>query len=132
MPLTFDDLAHVIEGWTKIPVKRLTQAESAKLISLEERLHQRIVGQDAAVSALSRAIRRNRSGFRKERKPASFIFAGPTGVGKTELVKTLAVELFGTEDALLRIDMSEYMEKHTVSKLIGAPPGYVGYDQAGN
>ncbi len=131
MPLTFDDLAHVIEGWTKIPVKRLTQAESAKLISLEERLHQRIVGQDAAVSALSRAIRRNRSGFRKERKPASFIFAGPTGVGKTELVKTLAVELFGTEDALLRIDMSEYMEKHTVSKLIGAPPGYVEYDQGG-
>lgn len=131
VPLTFDDLAHVIEGWTKIPVKRLTSEESAKLIALEDHLHQRVIGQDAAVSALSRAIRRNRSGFRKERKPASFIFAGPTGVGKTELVKTLAVELFGTEDALIRIDMSEYMEKHTVSKLIGAPPGYVGYDQGG-
>ena len=131
VPLTFDDLAHVIEGWTKIPVKRLTSEESAKLIALEDHLHQRVIGQDAAVSALSRAIRRNRSGFRKERKPASFVFAGPTGVGKTELVKTLAVELFGTEDALIRIDMSEYMEKHTVSKLIGAPPGYVGYDQGG-
>lgn len=131
VPLTFDDLAHVIEGWTKIPVKRLTSEESAKLIALESHLHQRVIGQDAAVSALSRAIRRNRSGFRKERKPASFVFAGPTGVGKTELVKTLAVELFGTEDALIRIDMSEYMEKHTVSKLIGAPPGYVGYDQGG-
>lgn len=131
VPLTFDDLAHVIEGWTKIPVKRLTSEESAKLIALEDHLHQRVIGQNAAVSALSRAIRRNRSGFRKERKPASFIFAGPTGVGKTELVKTLAVELFGTEDALIRIDMSEYMEKHTVSKLIGAPPGYVGYDQGG-
>ena len=131
VPLTFDDLAHVIEGWTKIPVKRLTSEESAKLIALENHLHQRVIGQDAAVSALSRAIRRNRSGFRKERKPASFVFAGPTGVGKTELVKTLAVELFGTEDALIRIDMSEYMEKHTVSKLIGAPPGYVGYDQGG-
>ena len=131
VPLTFDDLAHVIEGWTKIPVKRLTSEESAKLIALENHLHQRVIGQNAAVSALSRAIRRNRSGFRKERKPASFVFAGPTGVGKTELVKTLAVELFGTEDALIRIDMSEYMEKHTVSKLIGAPPGYVGYDQGG-
>ena len=131
VPLTFDDLAQVIEGWTKIPVKRLTHEEAEKLVSLEEHLHQRVIGQDQAVSALSRAIRRNRSGFRKEKKPASFIFAGPTGVGKTELVKTLAVELFGTEDALIRIDMSEYMEKHAVSKLIGAPPGYVGYDQGG-
>ena len=131
VPLTYDDIAQVIEGWTKIPVKRLTHEEAEKLISLEEHLHRRVIGQDQAVSALARAIRRNRSGFRKEKKPASFIFAGPTGVGKTELVKTLAVELFGTEDALIRIDMSEYMEKHAVSKLIGAPPGYVGYDQSG-
>lgn len=131
IPLTYDDIAQVVEAWTKIPVHRLTQAESQKLLQLEEQLHTRVIGQEAAVSALSRAIRRTRSGFRKEKKPASFIFAGPTGVGKTELVKTLAQELFGTEDALIRIDMSEYMEKHTVSKLIGAPPGYVGYDQGG-
>ena len=131
VPLTYDDLAQVIESWTKIPVKRLTRQESEKLIHLEDRLHERIIGQDQAVSSVARAIRRNRSGFRKERKPASFIFAGPTGVGKTELAKTLAVELFGTEDALIRIDMSEYMERHTVSKLIGAPPGYVGYDEGG-
>ncbi|MCF0136042.1 MAG: ATP-dependent Clp protease ATP-binding subunit [Lachnospiraceae bacterium] len=131
IPLTYDDLAQVIESWTKIPVKRLTRQESEKLMSLEERLHERVVGQDKAVSAVSRAIRRNRSGFRKERKPASFIFAGPTGVGKTELAKTLCVELFGTEDPLIRIDMSEFMEKHTVSKLIGAPPGYVGFDEGG-
>ncbi|MFR3484516.1 MAG: AAA family ATPase [Clostridia bacterium] len=131
VPLTYDDIAQVVESWTKIPVQKLTSEEADKLLHLEERLHQRVIGQEAAVSALSRAIRRNRSGFRKEKKPASFIFAGPTGVGKTELVKTLAQELFGTEDALIRIDMSEYMEKHTVSKLIGAPPGYVGYDQGG-
>ena len=131
IPLTYDDLAQVIESWTKIPVKRLTKEESDKLLSLEEHLHERVIGQDRAVSAVSRAIRRNRSGFRKVQKPASFIFAGPTGVGKTELAKTLAVEMFGTEDALIRIDMSEYMEKHTVSKLIGAPPGYVGYDEGG-
>lgn len=131
VPLTYDDIAHVVESWTKIPVHRLTQAESEKLLHLEEQLHTRVIGQETAVSALSRAIRRTRSGFRKEKKPASFIFAGPTGVGKTELVKTLAQELFGTEEALIRIDMSEYMEKHTVSKLIGAPPGYVGYDQGG-
>lgn len=131
LPLTYDDLAQVIESWTKIPVKRLTVAESQKLLSLEERLHERIIGQEEAVSAVSRAIRRNRSGFRKERKPASFIFAGPTGVGKTELAKTLALELFGSADAMIRIDMSEYMEKHTVSKLIGAPPGYIGFDEGG-
>ncbi len=131
IPLTYDDLAQVIESWTKIPVKRLTKEEADKLLSLEEHLHERVIGQDRAVSAVSRAIRRNRSGFRKVQKPASFIFAGPTGVGKTELAKTLAVEMFGTEDALIRIDMSEYMEKHTVSKLIGAPPGYVGYDEGG-
>lgn len=131
IPLTYDDLAQVIESWTKIPVKRLTRQESEKLLTLEERLHERVVGQNKAVSAVSRAIRRNRSGFRKERKPASFIFAGPTGVGKTELAKTLTVEMFGSEDSLIRIDMSEFMEKHTVSKLIGAPPGYVGFDEGG-
>ncbi len=131
VPITYDDVAQVVEMWTKIPVHRLTEEESDTLMHLEDRLHTRVIGQEDAVSALSRAIRRTRSGFRKVKKPASFIFAGPTGVGKTELVKTLAVELFGSEDALIRIDMSEYMERHTVSKLIGAPPGYVGYDQGG-
>ncbi len=130
-PLSYDDIAAVIEGWTKIPVKRLSHEEADKLMSLEDHLHERLIGQDQAVSAVARAIRRNRSGFRKERKPASFIFAGPTGVGKTELVKTLAVELFGSEDALIRVDMSEYMEKYSVSRLIGAAPGYVGYDEGG-
>lgn len=130
-PLTYDDIAQVIEGWTKIPVKRLSHEEADKLLHLEERLHERIIGQNEAVSAVARAIRRNRSGFRKVKKPSSFIFAGPTGVGKTELVKTLAVELFGSEDSLIRFDMSEYMEKYSVSRLVGAPPGYVGYDEGG-
>lgn len=129
--LTTDDIAAVIEAWTKIPVKSVTEEEAIKLLSLEERLHRRVIGQDKAVEDLSKAIRRNRLGFRKMKKPSSFIFVGPTGVGKTELVKALACELFGSEDALIRIDMSEYMEKHTVSKLIGAPPGYVGYDEGG-
>ena len=131
IPLTYDDVAQVIQSWTKIPVSRLTKEEAEKLLTLEDHLHMHLIGQNEAVSAVSRAIRRNRSGFRKERKPASFIFAGPTGVGKTELAKQLAIEMFGTEDAMVRIDMSEYMEKHTVSKLIGAPPGYVGYDEGG-
>ncbi|QZY56404.1 ATP-dependent Clp protease ATP-binding subunit [Crassaminicella profunda] len=129
--ITIEDIAFVIEAWTKIPVQRITEEEAKKLLNLEERLHQRVIGQHEAVTSLSKAIRRNRSGFRKKKKPASFIFVGPTGVGKTELVKTLAFELFGSEEAMIRIDMSEYMEKHTVSKLIGAPPGYVGYDQGG-
>jgi ATP-dependent Clp protease ATP-binding subunit ClpA len=129
--LTVEDIAYVIESWTKIPVQRLTEIEAEKLMNLEERLHKRVIGQDEAVSCISRAIRRSRAGFRKKRKPASFIFAGPTGVGKTELVRALAAELFETEDALIRLDMSEYMEKHTVSKLIGSPPGYVGYDDGG-
>ncbi len=98
---------------------------------MEDRLHKRVIGQHQAVTSLARAIRRNRSGFKKKKKPSSFIFVGPTGVGKTELARTLAFELFENEDAMIRLDMSEYMEKHTVSKLIGAPPGYVGYDQAG-
>ncbi len=129
--ITVDDIAFVIESWTKIPVQKITEAEAQKLLNLEERLHKRIIGQNQAIVSLSRAIRRNRSGFRKKKKPSSFIFVGPTGVGKTELVKTLAYELFGSEEAMIRFDMSEYMEKHTVSKLIGAPPGYVGYDQGG-
>mgnify|MGYP003755193979 CR=1 FL=1 len=129
--ITVDDVAYVIEAWTKIPVQKITELEAEKLLNLEERLHQRVVGQTKGVSALARAIRRTRSGFRKINKPSSFIFVGPTGVGKTELAKALAHELFGSEDALVRLDMSEYMEKHTVSKLIGAPPGYIGYDQGG-
>ncbi len=129
--LTTEDIAYVIEAWTKIPVQRINEAEAEKLIHLEERLHKRVIGQHPAVTSLARAIRRNRSGFKKKKKPSSFIFVGPTGVGKTELARTLAHELFENEDAMIRLDMSEYMEKHTVSKLIGAPPGYVGFDQAG-
>ncbi|MDP4177964.1 MAG: ATP-dependent Clp protease ATP-binding subunit [Bacillota bacterium] len=129
--LTENDVAFVIEAWTKIPVHKITEEESFKLINLEDRLHKRVIGQNEAITSLSKAIRRNRLGFRKKKKPSSFIFVGPTGVGKTELVKALAVELFNSEEALIRIDMSEYMEKHTVSKLIGAPPGYVGYDEGG-
>jgi len=129
--LTIDDVAQVIESWAKIPVQKLTEIEAQKLLNLEERLHKRVIGQNQAVSSISKAIRRSRSGFRKKKRPASFIFVGPTGVGKTELVKALAEELFGSEDALIRLDMSEYMEKHTVSKLIGSPPGYVGYDDGG-
>lgn len=129
--LTCSDVAAVIEGWTKIPVGRISESESERLVNIEKRLHNRLIGQDKAVELVSKAIRRNRSGFKKRRKPASFIFAGPTGVGKTELVRALAVELFGSEEAMIRLDMSEYMEKHTVSKLIGSPPGYVGYDEAG-
>jgi ATP-dependent Clp protease ATP-binding subunit ClpC len=131
MDVTVQDIAHVIESWTKIPVGRITEEEAKKLMSLERRLHLRVVGQDKAVESLSRAIRRNRSDFRKKLKPSSFIFVGPTGVGKTELARALAEELFGSVDAMVRLDMSEYMEKHTVSKLIGAPPGYIGYDQGG-
>jgi len=129
--LSIEEIAYVIEAWTKIPVQSITEEEAEKLLNLEKRLHKRVIGQEEGIVALSRAIRRNRLGFRKKKKPSSFIFVGPTGVGKTELVKALASELFGSEEAMIRIDMSEYMEKHTVSKLIGAPPGYVGYDQGG-
>ncbi|MCD3363425.1 ATP-dependent Clp protease ATP-binding subunit, partial [Clostridium botulinum D/C] len=129
--LTTQDIAFVIEAWTKIPVQRITEEEGEKLINLEDRLHKRVIGQNEGVKSLAKAIRRNRLGFTKKKKPSSFIFVGPTGVGKTELVKALAGELFGNEDALIRVDMSEYMEKHTVSKLIGAPPGYVGHDDGG-
>ncbi len=129
--VTFDDLASVIESWTKIPVHRLSEDEAHKLLHLEERIHQRVIGQDEAVNAVARAIRRGRADITTRKRPVSFIFAGPTGVGKTELVKTLAEVMFDTEDALIRVDMSEYMEQHSVAKLIGAPPGYVGYDDAG-
>ena len=129
--LTSDDIATVIEMWTKIPVKRISEFESNKLMNLEERLHQRLIGQAEAVNAVSRAIRVNRAGISNKKRPVSFIFVGPTGVGKTELVRQLAKELFDDENALIRLDMSEYMEKHAVSKIIGSPPGYVGYDDAG-
>ena len=129
--LTVQDIAEVIESWTKIPVKKITEEETQKLLNLEGNLHQRIIGQDNAVEAVSRAIRRNRAGLQSTKRPPSFIFVGPTGVGKTELAKSLAYEMFGSEDSIIRVDMSEYMESHSTSKLIGSPPGYVGYDDAG-
>ena len=129
--LTVQDIAEVIENATKIPVKKITEAETEKLLNLESNLHKRIIGQNAAVEAVSRAIRRNRAGLQSTKRPPSFIFVGPTGVGKTELAKTLAFEMFGDENSIIRIDMSEYMESHSTSKLIGSPPGYVGYDDAG-
>ncbi len=129
--LTVGDLARVIEIWTGIPSGAVTENEFERLAGLSDRLKARIVGQDQAVDAVCRAIKRNRAGVTYKRKPASFIFAGPTGVGKTELVKVLANDLFQTPDALIRFDMSEFMEKHTVSRLVGSPPGYVGYDDAG-
>ncbi len=129
--LTIDDLAQVIEIWTKIPASRIREDEQRRLIELGSRLKSKIIGQDEACDSIASAIRRRRAGLSDKRKPISFIFAGPTGVGKTELVKQLARELFASEDALIRLDMSEYMEQHSVSKLIGAPPGYVGYEEAG-
>ena len=129
--LTVQDIAEVIESWTKIPVTKITEKETEKLLNLETNLHKRIVGQEEAVSSVSRAIRRNRAGLQSTKRPPSFIFVGPTGVGKTELAKSLAYEMFGKEDSIIRIDMSEYMESNSTAKLIGAPPGYVGYDDAG-
>jgi len=129
--VTFEDIASVIENWTKIPVQRITKIEAEKLLKLEERLSKRIISQKDAIHAVSKAIRRNRSGIRPRRRPSSFVFVGPTGVGKTYLAKALAIELFDTEEAIIRLDMSEYMERHTVSKLIGSPPGYIGYDEGG-
>ena len=129
--LTEEHLAQVIELWTGIPASKICQSESARLLQLDKRLRTHIVGQDEAIAAVSAAIRRSRAGISPKKKPVSFIFAGPTGVGKTELVKQLALDLFDSPDALIRLDMSEYMEKHTVSRLIGSPPGYVGYDEAG-
>ena len=129
--VTMENLARIIELWTKIPASKIKAQEYEQIKGLSDRLKQHIVGQDEAVEAVARAIRRNRVGISPKRKPVSFIFVGPTGVGKTELVKQLADDLFNSVDSLIRLDMSEYMEKHTVSKLIGSPPGYVGYDEAG-
>ena len=129
--LTTQDIANVIESWTKIPVNKITEEETKKLLNLEDNLHKRIIGQNEAVEAVSRAIRRNRVGLKSTKRPPSFIFVGPTGVGKTELAKALAYEMFGSEKYIIRFDMSEYMESNSTAKLIGAPPGYVGYDDAG-
>ncbi len=131
LDLTIEDVAKVIETWTKIPASKISETEAEKLLNLEANLHKRLIGQDNAVTAVANAIRRNRAGLKNKKRPPSFIFVGPTGVGKTELAKALAFELFGTEEAIIRVDMSEYMESHSVSKLIGSPPGYVGYDDAG-
>ena len=126
------EIAEIVSSWTGVPVVQLTEEEGQRLLRMEETLHQRIVGQDEAVSAVSRAIRRGRVGLQDPKRPiGSFIFLGPTGVGKTELCKALAEAMFGDENAMIRLDMSEYMEKHTVSRLVGSPPGYVGYDEGG-
>jgi len=129
--LTAAELAEVIEVWTGIPATTITENEFEQVDKLEARLKEHIVGQDVAVNAVARAVKRNRAGVSAKRKPVSFIFAGPTGVGKTELVKTLAADLFHSPETLIRLDMSEFMEKEAVSRLIGSPPGYVGYDDAG-
>ncbi len=132
LTLDEEDIAEVLSNWTGIPVFKLTEEETQKLLRMEEELHRRIVGQEEAIAAVSKSIRRTRSGLKDPKRPAgSFIFLGPSGVGKTELAKTLAEYLFGDEDALIHLDMSEYMEKHTVSRLIGSPPGYVGYEEGG-
>ena len=130
--VTAEEIAEIVSGWTGIPATTLTEEEGQKLLRLEDTLHKRLVGQDEAVSAVSRAIRRGRVGLKDPKRPTgSFLFLGPTGVGKTELCKTLAETMFGSENAVIRFDMSEYMEKHTVSRLVGSPPGYVGYDEGG-
>ena len=129
--VTVQDIANVIESWTKIPVNKITEEETKKLLNLENNLHNRVIGQNEAVEAVSRAIRRSRAGLKSTKRPPSFIFVGPTGVGKTELAKAVAYEIFGSEKSIIRFDMSEYMESNSVAKLIGAPPGYVGYDEAG-
>ena len=133
MPMvTEEDIAQIVASWTGVPVQKLTESESAKLLNMEDTLHQRLIGQDEAVKAVSRAIRRARVGLKNPNRPiASFIFSGPTGVGKTELTKSLAAYFFGSEEAMIRLDMSEFMERHTVSKLIGSPPGYVGFNEGG-
>ncbi len=127
-----EDVAHIVASWTGVPVQKLTETESVKLLNMEDTLHQRLIGQDEAVKAVSKAIRRARVGLKNPNRPiASFIFSGPTGVGKTELTKSLASYFFGSEEAMIRLDMSEFMERHTVSKLIGSPPGYVGFNEGG-
>jgi len=130
--VTAEDIATVVSMWTGIPVTQLGGDETARLLHMEEALHKRIVGQDEAIDTISKAVRRARAGLKDPRHPiGNFIFLGPTGVGKTELARALAEFMFGSEDALIRLDMSEFMEKHTVSRLVGAPPGYVGYDEGG-
>ena len=130
--VTVDDVAFIVSRWTGIPVTRMKQAETRRLINMEDELHKRVVGQDPAIQAISRAIRRSRAGLKDPRRPiGSFIFSGPTGVGKTELARALAEFMFADRDALIRVDMSEYMERFSVSRLIGAPPGYVGYHESG-
>jgi ATP-dependent Clp protease ATP-binding subunit ClpC len=127
-----EEIADIVSMWTGIPVFKLTEAESQKLIRMEEELHKRVIGQHVAIEAVSKAIRRARAGIKDPKRPTgSFIFLGPSGVGKTELARTLAEFLFGDEDAMIQVDMSEYMEKHAVSRLVGSPPGYVGYDEGG-
>jgi ATP-dependent Clp protease ATP-binding subunit ClpC len=127
-----EEIADIVSMWTGIPVFELTEAESLRLVRMEEELHKRVIGQDAAIIAVSKAIRRARAGIKDPKRPTgSFIFLGPSGVGKTELARTLAEFLFGDEDAMIQIDMSEYMEKHAVSRLVGSPPGYIGYDEGG-
>ena len=130
--VTEGDIADVVSAWTKIPVSRLQESEGERLRNLERTLHKRVIGQEEAVSAVAKAVRRGRVGLKDPRRPiGSFLFLGPTGVGKTELSKALAEALFGDEDSMIRVDMSEYMEKHSVAKMIGSPPGYVGHDDGG-
>jgi len=130
--VTEDDVAHIVSSWTRIPVSKLAQAETSKLLEMEDQLHKRVIGQDEAVRVVTRAIRRSRAGLKNPKRPiGSFIFLGPTGVGKTEVARSLAEYLFDDSDAMIRIDMSEYMEKYAVSRLVGAPPGYVGYEEGG-
>ena len=130
--VTEEDIAQIVASWTGVPVKKMTEDESQRLLHMEELLHKRVVGQDEAISAVSRALRRARAGLQDPKRPiGSFIFLGPTGVGKTELCRALGEVMFDDENALIRIDMSEYMEKHSVSRLVGSPPGYVGYEEGG-
>ena len=132
LKVTADNIAEIVASWTKIPVSRLAQAETEKLLKMDELLHERVVGQDEAINVITRAIRRSRAGLKNPSRPiGSFIFLGPTGVGKTEVARSVAEFLFDDEESMIRIDMSEYMEKYSVSRLVGAPPGYVGYEEGG-
>jgi ATP-dependent Clp protease ATP-binding subunit ClpC len=132
LKVTEDDIAHIVSSWTRIPVSKLAQAETAKLLGMKEQLHERVIGQDESIEVVTRAIRRSRAGLKNPKRPiGSFIFLGPTGVGKTEVARSLAEYLFDDGESMVRIDMSEYMEKYAVSRLVGAPPGYVGYEEGG-